>query len=388
LLKYQYLKGDRMGVKDATRTLQAWARGRPALVEICSGACLKSPMHFGENAIATPLGALGNDHTIGYGVQFLHGLGVRTDAAFHKQARLEGNNFNGLNLIAIVGDDANKLLQLQPAINRVKTLLSFYLATELVPMIRIQWSGTRNPSAAEFLAPRSARGGPSRDGHDPVNEDFLNLCMSDRRDDDRLHYFVGLLEQCLGLFDERLKIARLYSLLESLASPIKSQFSRQAGNDAQSRTSIRYMLGYFLDKDIPRFTLQDPDEDFEFDHIELAGRLRDKIFHGGGALSIDSVPDILKPGVRLLELQPRLLVHWLRRDCEQAIVDWGKHQGRAWSATEGEHHQIPPRRADYNGRELIKPLIAAGRAAHSSIFSIYTQVRGADIGVVRLRLEQ
>lgn len=377
-----------MGVKETTRALHAWAARRPALVEICSGSCLNRTVQLAEDVICYPLGALGNKHTIEYGIRLLHGLNVPTDNDFLSHALKEGDRFNALNLIAIAGNDFDHLLSLLPKMNRARTLLSFYLATELLPIIRIQWSGDHRPSLAEFLAPRSAPGVPNRDNLDPINEDFLRLCIADRGDDDRLDYFVGLLEQCQGLFDERLKIARLFSLLESLASPIKSQFSREAKNDSQSRTSIRYMLGYFLDKDVPRFTLQDPDEDFEFDHIELAGRLRDKIFHGGGALTVNSVPDSLKPGVRLLEQQPRIISHWLRRDCELEIVNWARREGRAWSAAEGVQHQIPPRQPNFDGRELIKPLITAGRSAHSAIFSIYTQVRGAEIGMVRLRLEQ
>lgn len=375
-----------MGLKDTARSIRNLTNGKPTIIEVCTGSTLSTPMQLNEYCTAYPLSALSNDGAIAYGSKLLNALGIRTDDAFYKIALTQGSEFYRACMIVVHGHKERK--ELLDIANKARTLLSFYLATELTSILRIQWIGGSNQATADFLPPRSVNGLSGRHPLDPVNEDFLRFCMHEREDDQRLHYFIGLLEQCQGLFDERLKISRLYSLLESLAAPIISQFSRQSTKGMLSRTSIRYMLGYFLDMDIPRFTLQNPNEDYEFDHIELAGQLRDKIFHGGGTLSIDGVSEKLKPGVLLLQKHPRLISHCLRKDCERAIVEWAKREGRAWSAAEGTQHEIPPKRVNYEGRRLSKPLLTAMHDNKSPIASLYIQVEGLDIGLVRLSLEQ
>jgi hypothetical protein len=268
--------------------------------------------------------------------------------------------------------------------DRVRAVLSFYTAGNHTILIRFKWAeATRG--GVEFVAPPYRRGVQSRHEIDPISVHFLKLCMTDRLFDDRLHYFIEMLTQSHGLDDEQFRIARLFSILESLAGPITGQFELQ-GHKSVTRTAIRFMLGYFVNFDIPRFTVE-PNDEFEFDHIELAGRLRDKIFHGGGTLGVTDVSASLQPGLDLLRVRPDMISHQLRKDCELEISRWATGESRARQASEGTKFQFPQRDPNYSGKSLAKPLISCGFAMKSAIVSIWVQVVGGDSGVVRLNLQ-
>jgi hypothetical protein len=236
----------------------------------------------------------------------------------------------------------------------------------------------------EFLAPPYRRGLNCRREDDPVSSDFLKFCASDRDDDDQLHYYISLLQQASELADENFRIARMYSLLETMASGISPQFEREA-KKPMTRAAIRFMTGYFIDFDIPRFTLGKSD-DYEFDHIELAGQIRHKIFHGGGQLKTSDVSAKLKPGVELLHRRPDLIAHVLRRDCESQLTGWARRTSRAWQAQNGIRFELPSRDPNYDGKTLEKCLISSPDPLGSPIGSVNIVVSGADIASVRLEI--
>jgi hypothetical protein len=152
-----------------------------------------------------------------------------------------------------------------------------------------------------------------------------------------------------------------------------------------TRTAIRFMAGYFIDFDIPRFTLGNSD-DYEFDHIELAGQVRHKIFHGGGSLKVSDVPAKLKRGVELLHRRPDLIAHALRRDCEAELTGWAHRTSRAWQAQNGTVFELPSRDPNYDGKTLAKRLISSPELPGSPIGSVNILVKGADIAAVRLEI--
>jgi hypothetical protein len=145
------------------------------------------------------------------------------------------------------------------------------------------------------------------------------------------------------------------------------------------------MLGYFVEFDVPRFTIQ-PSANFEFDHIELAGRIRQKIFHGGGHLTRAEVPASLHSGIDLLERRPDMITHVLRRDAELEIARWASRDGIPWKVDAGEKVVLPARDPSYSGKELAKLLVTTFAQPRSAIVSVFVRVVGGDIGAVRLGL--
>lgn len=378
-----------MGLKEISRAIKRFVNGKRALIEISVGPPLPQVLQLDRQTLAYPLGPIGNGANIDFGIRLINSLGVPSDLGFLKEAEQQGAPFNDLMALVIVGlenDEFDKAARGQSKrIDRCRSLLGLYVAGQQMPILRIQWNEPKLASA-EFLAP-IYRGVRNRVSDDPISPEFLSSCTSEHYTDDQLHYFIGILEQIHGIKEFSFKIARYYSLLEVMSSPIKSQFEKQSGGSSITRTAIRFMLGYFQEFDIPRFTIN-PENDFEFDHIELAGRIRDKIFHGGGEIKHSDVPIELRSGVDLLNQRPDMITHWLRRDCESEIFRWAQRSSRAWLAQSGTNYILPKRNPNYDGRVLIKPLISSSNSQLSAVGSAYARVSGSEIGILRLHISE
>ena len=81
-----------------------------------------------------------------------------------------------------------------------------------------------------------------------------------------------------------------------------------------------------------------------------------------------------------------MISHRLRRDCEQQIVLWAQRQSKGWRAQNGTNYELPARNPNYDGRELIKPLVTSSKEANAKIVSIYSKVSGNQGAIVRLHL--
>jgi hypothetical protein len=373
-------------LKKGCRAIKNFVGLKTAFIEVVIGPPVERQIALTDDTLVVPLGPLGNKHHVEWGNLFTNLVGIPTDANFQISAEAQGAMFNDATAIVYRSPGADEFRAATEGrssmVQRHRALLGLFAATEHKPILRLTWNEPAR-GRVEFLAPLY-RGLSSRHGLDPVSPDFIRFCATERRNDDQLYYFLGLLTQAHGIEDLVFRIARYYSLLEAIAGPIQSQFERQAG-EPRARSAIRYTIGYFIDFDIPRFTIL-PAEDFEFDHIELAGRIRHKIFHGGGALTRADVTKALEPGLQLLARRPDMIAHWLRRDCELEIVRWARRESRAWLAQNGTTYELPARNPNYDGKSLNKPLISSSAVANSSIGSVFVKVEGADIGVVRLNL--
>jgi hypothetical protein len=371
---------------DAAQMLFQFVNGRRAFVELAVGPLIREQINLDDHTCVFPIAPIGNNENIRFGAELLSALKIPADQGFYNEANRQGATFSATAAFVYLelSDEDFELASLAalPKVMRHRALLALYAGGPFTPVMRIQWV---SPGLAhvEFLPPRFRRGLSARYPDDPISPDFVRACAT-RSDDDQLHYFLILLEQASELGDDLFRIARLYSVLETMASSITSQFERQAGRPMK-RTAIRFMTGYFSEFDISRFTVGDAHE-FEFDHIELAGQVRDKIFHGGGLLRREDVPVKLRHGLDLLHLRPDLLCHALRRDCEREIVGWAQKESRAWQAQCGKEFAIPERNPNYDGRTLAKQLISSPAPPGSSIGSVTIKVNGEAIGIVKLHI--
>lgn len=376
-------------MQEACKQVLEFVGGRRAFLELVVGPKLPQSIQLDPSAIAFPLTPIGNGLNVDYGCHFLRMLGVPFDKNFVVTAVQQGTPFNDAAAVVYTDlqDEDYDLAgtgRLQKVL-RYRALLALYAGGPFTPIMRMKWT---EPKMAhmEFLPPKYRRGLNSRQPDDPISADFIRACSGEHASDDQLHYFISLLEQAAGLSDEHFRIARMYSLLETMAASITSQFERQAGRP-MTRTAIRFMTGYFMDFDVPRFTVGTA-TDYEFDHIELSGLVRHKIFHGGGPLQRNDVPEKLQIGVDLLHRRPDLIAHALRRDCEMELVGWARRESRAWQARNGVEFAIPSRDPNYDGKTLAKRLISSPAPIGSPIGSVNVKVTGNDIGVVRLQIIQ
>jgi hypothetical protein len=377
-----------MGLKEVSRAIKKFVGKRRAYLEVSVGPPLARPMLLDEDTAAYPIGSLGNEANINFGILLLKSLGIPTDANFLEKSKQEGEQHNHLTAVVYAGldnDEFEKALRgLSQRVDRCRALIGLYTVGEHLPILRFNWIEP-NSGEVEFLPPRY-RGIRERYDDDPISVEFIKTCATDHYEDDQLHYFISMIEQVYSLQDEVFRIARYFSLMEAMAGGITSQFVHHSGNNAMTRTAIRFMVGYFHEFDVPRFTIT-PNRDFEFDHIELAGQVRDKLFHGGRELVRDELPVVLRPGFDLLNLKPDMISHRLRRDCEFEIARWSRRESRGWLALNGTDFDLPVRDPNYDGRELVKPLVSASPAPRSDIISANVSVRGTNIGIVKFRLQ-
>ncbi|MGM0832885.1 MAG: hypothetical protein ACQEUK_08615 [Pseudomonadota bacterium] len=374
-------------MEKACNQILSFLDGQSAYIEINVGPKIQVALELDEFTRAFPLAPTGNVLNVDFGCNLLGLLGIPFDESFVQTANIQGSPFNDATAVVFTNLSAEALElagggQLNKVV-RYRALLSLYAGGPFSPIMRMKWT---EPSLAhvEFLPPPYRRGLSHRLEDDPISPDFLRFCASEREDDDQLHYYISLLQQASELADEHFRIARMYSLLETIASGISSQFEREK-KKPMTRAAIRFIAGYFIDYDIPRFTLGKSDY-YEFDHIELAGRVRHKIFHGGGQLRVSDVPAKLKPGVELLHRRPDLISHILRRDCEAQLTGWARRTSRAWQAQNGIEFELPSIDPNYNGKELAKCLISSAEPPGSPIGSVNVLVKGSDIAGVRLEI--
>lgn len=377
-----------MNLHDVSQQILQYVDARRAFVELVVGPSIPEPIRLDDHTCAFPLGPIGNRANVEFAHEILSALKIPVDQSFLLEAQRQGASFNSSTAFVYMEllDEEYKraALGLLSKAIRYRALLSLYAGGPLMPIMRMEWIEPLL-GHVKILPPRYRRGLSSRYPDDPISLDFVRAC-AERSENDQLHYFLILLEQASELGDDHFRIARLYSVLETMASSITSQFERQAGRPMK-RTAIRFMTGYFLEFDIPRFTIGE-DREFEFDHIELAGHVRDKIFHGGGLLHYSDVPAKLRVGIDLLHQRPDLIAHALRRDCEQEIVGWTNRVSRAWQAQTGQEFTLPDRNPNYDGRSLAKRLISSPEPIGSPIGSVYIIVTGIDIGIVKLHIVQ
>ena len=72
-----------------------------------------------------------------------------------------------------------------------------------------------------------------------------------------------------------------------------------------------------------------------FDRVELAGRLRDKLFHGVPFKRSD-LPAEWRDGFDLIQEHPGRLIDCLKSDCELEIANWANGASVARSAAEAQ----------------------------------------------------
>jgi hypothetical protein len=72
------------------------------------------------------------------------------------------------------------------------------------------------------------------------------------------------------------------------------------------------------------FNLRVDGRDFSYDRIEIAGRLRDKYFHGSPLCEKDLIKEV-RPAFYLIEHRPEIIADALLDDCELALVRWANN---------------------------------------------------------------
>jgi hypothetical protein len=129
--------------------------------------------------------------------------------------------------------------------------------------------------------------------------------------DEHFLFAISLYKDALAEDNQVFKIARFFSCLESLAYKIKS-------DKIPSRKAVKTLLGLEQDAMVQ---LKIGDNEYKFDRIEIAGRLRDKLYHGVPFKESD-LNTQSKHVFDLIKFNPELIAGYLRDDCELEFARW------------------------------------------------------------------
>ncbi len=107
--------------------------------------------------------------------------------------------------------------------------------------------------------------------------------------------------------------------------------------DTGSRRAVKIMLGL---ENGAKTNLQVGGRKISYDRIEIAGRLRDKFFHGSPFREEDLIEEA-RPVFFLIEHHPQMIADTLLADCELALARWANGASPARTAAITRRKKIP-----------------------------------------------
>ena len=290
-------------------------RQRPSVHKLCYGAFIQEVLKLKENVFAVPLKALGFATESQYTAQYVIDIcGGKVEQ--NQLEVLSRQSEQALPVIALVvvlesmaspeemEADAEKQLLIPEKIT------GWAAGEALVPFAYITCDIERH--YFRVCPPHSRR--RLRLGFGNTGSDYSDqiLRMVDCAEKDEHFLFaISLYKDALAEDNQVFRIARFFSCLESLAYRMKS-------NELPSRKAVKSLLGL---EDGVMGHHKVGENEYKFDRIEIAGRLRDKLFHGAQFKESDLNAQS-RHVFELLETSPELIANSLREDCEMEFARW------------------------------------------------------------------
>lgn len=294
-------------------------RHRPAVHQLCAGAFIQEPISLGEHTTAVPLVPLGCNTEANYTARYAKEI---VDAPVDDPA---------LSALMQQGADAHPVIALVvrnkidarpeeleraalPLLDRARTILSWATGEVPEPFALVSATTTQ---AYFRLTPRQSRR-RQRLGFGNTGADFagqLDRLMKYAEEDERFAFALSMYRDALREQDPQFRAARHFSCLEALAYRIKDD----EGTGKKSRQRVRKLLGLEAGA-VSR--VSDGANQYEYDRVEIAGRIRDKLFHGAPFRPSE---DLNVPAAKAYEhllKHPDQLRDMLQADCELEFARW------------------------------------------------------------------
>lgn len=301
---------------------------RPAVHALCYGAFLQESLSLSDELLVVPLKALGFDaQAIRVADYAREIVGAQVDASRVAQLRQQGSQAHPVTVIAIFvsadGKPEEAQEEAEPILARCMKALSWCTGDELALFGIVV--ATSQETVFKLLPPYSRqrrRLGPGNTGENFLNQ--VRRIMEAAEQNEHFEFALTMYHDALREKNAHFRIARLFAVLESLAYKLKK--------GRPSRYAVRFMLG--LKESGQVIPCHVGDEVYPLDAIEIAGRLRDKLFHG-----VPLPPGDLREDVRsvyeLLRNSPTIIADRLTTYCQLEIARWANNQSRARAAAEG-----------------------------------------------------
>jgi hypothetical protein len=312
-------------VKMASRSVPRELQHRPAVHQLCAGAFIQELVPLGEHTTAVPLVPLGYETEARYTAQYAKEI---VGAAINGPAvsALKQQGADAHPVIALVvrnkidAQPADLEHVVMPLLDRARSVLSW--ATGEVPEPFALITATRTQTYFRLTPKQSRR--RQRLGLGNTGTDFeaaLHSLMKYAEEDERFAFALSMYRDALREQDPQFRAARHFSCLEALAYRIKDD----AGTGKKSRQRVRRLLGLEAGA-VSRAT--DGAIQYEYDRVEIAGRIRDKLFHGA---PFRPAEDLNAPAAKAYEYllkHPEQLGEMLQTDCELEFARWSNGASR------------------------------------------------------------
>ena len=198
-----------MGIKETMRAVKARLGARTAFVELTVGAELKAPLEITDTIFAFPYIPVGNAGPCFSMHEFIKHVG-KDPSVESLDAMIEhGRPFDPVTAtvyLDVPEDQAYAALYGHlPTTAAVRSLISLFTTGAVTPVGRVYF-GPKQTIAKQV--DQSHRGAVRMPG-DPIDPAFIRACAVDHEEDERLHFFLSLLNQAHSTMDPPLRIARL-----------------------------------------------------------------------------------------------------------------------------------------------------------------------------------
>jgi hypothetical protein len=160
----------------------------------------------------------------------------------------------------------------------------------------------------------------TRLGFGNTGEDFnnqINRIIERSKKDEHFTYALSILHDANFEVNPKFRIARYFNCLECLAYKLKDK-------DTRSRKAVKKLIG-LEDGAMCEISIQE--KKYRYDRIEIAGRIRDKLFHGTEFKKKDLNKES-KDAIELYELHPEQIATTIQDDCEIEIARWANGASR------------------------------------------------------------
>lgn len=289
---------------------------KPSVHKLCYGAFIQETIQLNENVFAVPLKALGFSDESEYTAKYVIDIcGGNVDQQQFDGLKKQGKNALPVIVLVVrlnVSDDTPEAMEkhAESELAIPEKIVGWAAGEELT-----QFAYVTNKIEQQYfrvVPPHSRR--RQRLGFGNTGTDYSNQIqrmIECAEKDEHFLFALSLYKDALNESNQTFKIARYFSVLESLAYKIKSQ-------ECPSRKAVKQLLGL---EDGALVCFKVAEKEYRFDRIEISGRLRDKLFHGVPFKEKD-LNQASKHVFELLENQPEAIANSLRDDCELEFARW------------------------------------------------------------------
>jgi len=290
---------------------------RPAVHQLLQGAFIQEPLHLRSNVSAYPLDALGFSAEAQYTARYAREVvGATIDEAGLRSLTKQGEHSRPVIVVAVrlVIDATPEQLEKNAAteLANARMVLGWAAGEHPEPFALI--TATLKDVHFRMLPPQTRRRqrlGFGNTGTDYYSQLYRILALTEQ--DERFAFALSLYRDALREDNPEFRVARFFSCLEALAYRLKKGVG--------SRTAVRKLIGL---ESGALSTLHIDGTNCQYDRVELAGRIRDKLFHGvpfdPSELSTDA-----QYAYTYLREHPEQMREELRIDCELEVARWANN---------------------------------------------------------------